>query len=96
MELGSHSFFGGCYNQDIFKDPKNVTTTTLAYYIITSGTPEVCLLPAGMAPHNKITGAASSSVCKYYKNKIITRQYGSAAVPTVVKVSSSVSPKATR
>ena len=35
VELGSRSFFwGGCYNQDIFKDPKKNTTTTLAYYII--------------------------------------------------------------
>ena len=61
-----------------------------------SGTPEVCLLPAGMADKNKLIGAVSSSVCKYYNNnKIltfhkITGQYGSTAVRTVVKVSSSV------
>ena len=31
---GVAAFWGGVYNQDIFKMKKNVATTTLAYYII--------------------------------------------------------------
>ena len=55
----------------------------MPFFSNTSGTPEVCQLPAGIAEKNKLVLYPSYVVLK---NKIITgQQYGSAAVRTEVK-----------
>ena len=73
--------FGGVVITKVFsKIPENVTTTTLAYYRMrTSGIPEVCQLPAGMADKNKLVlyHPLCVSTQKQNKNRPAVRQCSS-------------------